>query len=400
MRFVLTFVVFVACQAAAAQTVPPGEGFEWEVLGDPPLDTYFLTVAPDGAYWGSGGTLEYPQAIYYYDEIHNVWADTTSKSNDADALAFLGPDTLLIAYNLDVQRSLDGGQTWEETSRAGGEYLLHIAPLGLPLSGGRIFVDLPGTDGLAYSTDRGRRFRPATYDPALFGTDVIRVWTTLVLTAGPHAGRVLQGGIDGIAYSDDGGESFRPSALWEIYRYGCGEIIEAEGQDGQHRLFAVVGDATQPYYRVSHSDDGGETWSELVPLPEVQDGIGNRGELVWLGPVGQPRSTLAVLPRGYIYRTDDGGETWALIGRAPVARSSEVVWEALIDPEGRLVVAAPHNAGTIVNGVFRTANPLPVVAAPEPPEASGVVLQHRAQPGLWRGAGAARAQPRQRPTSE
>ena len=134
-------------------------------------------------------------------------------------------------------------------------------PSGSPSPAAAIFIaeaDIHGL-GLAYSTDRGRRFRPSVYDPALFGDESIRVWVVAALTRGPHAGRVLQGGINGLAYSDDGGESFRPSALWARARYGCGEIVEGEGPEGQPRLFAVVTDTTLPYENVTHSDDGGAT---------------------------------------------------------------------------------------------------------------------------------------------
>ena len=116
---------------------------------------------------------------------------------------------------------------------------------------------------------------------------------------------------------------------------------------------------------------------------------------MWLGPVGQPRSVLAVLPRGHVWRSDDAGEAWALVGRAPVAQTSAVVWEALLDGEGRLIVVAPHN-GSPVNGVFRTAAPIPVAAEAEPPEASGASAAHRAQsrPLAWRRFGS--RWPRQR----
>ena len=389
MRFCLLCLIAFAVLStpAAAQPLEPGDGFEWERLGDPAFDTYFLTVAPDGVLWGGGNSIDYDDGIYYYSESEG-WRDTTNVPNDPDALAFLGPDTLLAAVNIGIHRSVDGGETWRETAPIGHERILHVAPLGLPRSGGRIFADAARhTDGLAYSTDRGRRFTPSTYDSTLFGTDDIRSVTALAITRGPHAGRVVEGAMHGIAYSDDGGESFRPSSLWHLYRFRSGEIIEGEGPDGQHRLFALHTDATQHHDRVIHSDDGGETWSEPTPLPEVQDGVGSFPSLVWLGPAGQPQSVLAILPRGHIYRTDDGGGTWHLTGRAPVPFTSSAVQDALVDAGGRLVVAAPHSGGA-VNGVFRTVNPVAVASAPAPPETPDLGV--RIEPNPTTGSTAAR----------
>ncbi|MEM1055676.1 MAG: T9SS type A sorting domain-containing protein [Bacteroidota bacterium] len=378
----LTLLLFVlSAVPGLAQDLPPGAGFTWERLGTPPFDAEFFTHAPDGSLWSSGVSIDYDDAIYVYDEVANTWRDTTSIPNDAEALVFLSPDTLLVHYRSDVHRSVDGGRTWEETYNARGEDLLVVAPLGLPRSGGRLFTGghdrrvSRHTYGLAYSTDRGRSFIESVYDPALFGTDAIRAWTMAILTRGPHSGRVLHGGLGGIAISDDGGESFRPSGLWEIdargySRFGVRRITEGEGPDGQPRVFALYGNNEVPHLGVSYSDDGGDTWGPRVPLPDVLGGIGSPGALVWLGAAGQPRSMLVLLSAGYIYRTDDGGETWSLAGRAPVPDPDRIrLRNAFVDAEGRLVVSLPH-LGTEVHGVYRTVNPLPVANAAEVPESA------------------------------
>ncbi|HIG75944.1 MAG TPA: T9SS type A sorting domain-containing protein, partial [Bacteroidetes bacterium] len=383
----------------ASGGLPPGEGFDWERLGTPAFDADYLTFAPDGSLWSAGVSIHYASATYVYDDAADTWRDTTSLTSAPDDLAFLGPDTLLVRFNNDINRSVDGGETWEDTYDAGGEELLHVVPLGVRRSGGRVFTTARHryTNGLAYSTDRGRRFTESVYDSSLFGTRDIRAWTALAVTRGPHAGRVLMGGIHGIATSDDGGESFRPSALWSLYHYGTGEIAEGEGPDGQPRLFSIMTDTTHPYKLATHSDDGGETWSAPVSLPEPQDGVGDRGGLVWLGPAGQPRSVLAILPRGHIYRTDDGGGSWSLVGRAPVPEGYDRVREAVLDAEGRLIVSAARN-GTVVNGVFRTVEPVPVASASAPPTVPDLSLAVEPNPSTsrtavrWRqaSAGAAR----------
>lgn len=367
----LTACLLSVAGSAQDLPLPAGDGFTWERLGTPPFDANFLTVAPDGSLWSGGVSIEHESAMYVYDEDADTWRDTTALPGAPDNLAFLGPDTLLVRYANSVRLSADSGQTWEVTYRSGGQEILLVAPLGLPHSGGRVLArgndrHNPHTEGLAYSTDRGASFTESVYDPALFGTDDIRAWTALVVTRGPHAGRVLMGGIHGIAYSDDGGESFQPSSLWALYRYGAGEIAEGEGPEGQPRLFAITTDATRAYEHVTYSDDGGATWSELVTIPEPRDGVGDDGELVWLGPAGQPRSVLAVLPRGHIYRTDDGGGSWSVAGRAPFDSSAVRVTEAYVDEVGRLVVSTPHLAGP-VHGVFRTVEPLPVASTTEVP---------------------------------
>ena len=302
----------------AAQMLPPGAGFEWEPLGVPSFDGRLLAVSWEGEYWSAGSDLDHPSGNYRYDEPTDTWMRVTSLLTESKSIAFLGPDTLLVQDFPRIKRSDDGGETWRGEYRAGSNRVLYAVPLSLPVSGGLVLTDIRGgTDGLAYSLDRGRTFAPGAYDPALFGTDDIRAWTVRAVTRGGHAGRLVQGGIHGVALSDDGGRTWRPSGLWELFRYGVIEVGEVVGPEGQPRLLAELGDSTLPHGRVAYSDDGGETWSTPVALPDAQDGgVGYGGGLfVPLAPVGLPRSVVAVMARGYVYRTDDGGRRGRSSGR-------------------------------------------------------------------------------------
>ena len=122
----------VHSRPVVAQDLPPGSGFEWETLGalrSTPSSSRWLPTARTGA---AECTLEYPSEFIGTTNPQTFGTRRQRVETVADGLAFLGPDTLLAHYARDVKRSLDGGQTWEETYRAGGEYLLHVAPLGLP----------------------------------------------------------------------------------------------------------------------------------------------------------------------------------------------------------------------------------------------------------------------------
>ena len=256
-----------------------------------------------------------------------------------------------------------------------------------------------GAPGLGGARDRGRslparRGRGARLQhgpgadvyrggvqPHAFGTDDIRSSAVLAVTLGAHRGRLLHGGLHGVALSDDGGATWRPSGLWQTTRYWVDAFGKTKGPEGQPRLLASLRDFWLPHGRVAYSDDEGETWSTPMALPDASDGgVGyGLGRFVSLAPVGLPQSALAAMARGYIYRTDDGGETWTLIGRAPIPYSITWVRDALLDEQGRLVVAVPGDGLNRRNGVFRTATPIPV-AAEEPLETFGASLRIEPNP--------------------
>ena len=234
------------------------------------------------------------------------------------------------------------------------------------------------------SADRGATFTNGTYDPALFGTDDIRAWTVRAGDAGAARGAArARGHPRDCALRRRGPDVEAEWDLGAVPLRLVDEVGEIEGPEGQPRLLASEpGTPRSHTARVAYSDDGGETWSTPLALPDAQDGgVGYGGGMfVSLAPIGLPRSSLAVMARGYIYRTDDGGESWALVGRAPVPHEVTYARDVLLDEAGRLVVAAPGGNVDRRGGVFRTANPISVAAEVAPPEASGAVLRIEPNP--------------------
>ena len=117
-------------------------------------------------------------------------------------------------------------------------------------------------------------------------------------------------------------------------RGGRGAGRAAEAARGARGLHAPDG-------RVAYSDDGARRGARRWRSGAQEATSATEEGCRPASAVGLPRSVVAVMARGYVYRTDDGGETWALAGEVPVPYTITYVKGALLDVEGRLVVAAP-----------------------------------------------------------
>src|SRR5690606_1612443 len=116
---ILTFVVgagaALPAPAAHAQDLPaPGDGFEWERVGDVPIDVFDLTFGPDATLWATGD--DGPHRLDLSGGAPGTWV-LLSDHPFVRAIVPLGRgpegDTLVATTAFRTQRSVDGGVTWE-----------------------------------------------------------------------------------------------------------------------------------------------------------------------------------------------------------------------------------------------------------------------------------------------
>src|SRR5690606_21258721 len=160
------FLAVVLAPFARAQDLPePGDGFDWERVGDRPINAYDLAFGPDGTLYANGN-----HGIYRLDlsgGFPGAWEHRYEGGVFSGALVALGgdgpdgpgPDTLLATTSTGVVRSADGGYTWEGvyTNLALQRGPLYEVPLGLPHAGRLLVASY--RDG-AYSDDRGDTWTP------------------------------------------------------------------------------------------------------------------------------------------------------------------------------------------------------------------------------------------------
>ena len=404
MRSLLLFLTLAALAvslggSASAQPAgggpAPGEGFNWETVGDRPVNAFDLLFDADGRLWAGGqepiARLDDP------DHPDGAWVGF-NELRVADAVLVLGRGDTLFTGSGRLRWSTDGGATWSEVHDGGGYILREVLPTpGLPadLRPGHLLA--AGRDGVARSADRG-----ATWARLQGLPDNAWPHAMLLLPEGhPHAGRLLAGtlrfGVFVGAPGEDGALALERTAESDPWTTGgrAVEHLAALPADGPYagRILATGFYNQQADRRAFYSDDGGETWAESASrLPEPADGIPGDAFLAVVGP----GSAFAVGGRGIIYRTDDGGGSWRVVGRAPVTESGMTVRELVVGPEGRLYVGLSL-AGPARAWVVRTAETV-VASAATPPAAPDLSLAVEPNPSTrqtaarWRqaSAGAAR----------
>ena len=355
----------LAASLAAPVLAQPG-ALAWEHVGDRPFDLANLALGPDGYLYAAekNGLVRLPPP-YGPDA---AWEPIERYQNDP--VLTLGPDTVF-TYRAGVERSTDGGRTFERTF---GGFLVQdmvVMPPGVPHAG-RVVAGGSGAFGVV-SDDRGATWTEGT-PPEGQNPEVTDL---AVVTAGPRAGRIVASAYWGAATSDDGGLTWTASELWGVYRYRADGLtaLDVVAPDGTPRLALATIDVSRPgsgpggdvYVYVS--DDGGTSWRETAAL---DPGHGNPG-------VGYPAAAgvvslgggraVVVMRRGQVYGTDDGGETWALWGTTPPLGDeyAESIWWAWAGPGGRLYVGLNRN-GPSSTWTWRTTAALAVAAegAPAP----------------------------------
>lgn len=152
----------------------------------------------------------------------------------------------------------------------------------------------------------------------------------VLLTHGAHKGRQVAVFNEALkfgnwhvtaAYSDDHGKSWKIGSGRSASGHGINEVSSVETDNGGvlvvSRNFGGPGGGVK---RVTRSDDGGDTWSEVIyhselPCVGCQNGLtrysfsddaklGNRSRILFSGPKGPGRSN------GIIKMSYDDGETW------------------------------------------------------------------------------------------
>jgi photosystem II stability/assembly factor-like uncharacterized protein len=365
--------------AARGGLPAPGDGFDWERVGDVPIDTEDLAFGRDSTLWATGD--DGPYRLDLSGGLPGTWVLLHESGTFNGPLLVLGgdgpdgpePDTL-VSGGGPVKRSTDGGLTWTTVYLASLDALYEVPP-GYPYAG-RILTG--EYDAIAYSDDRAASFTDAVV-PGAPGTYGGADDFVALPPGSSHPGRILAAGRWGVNVSDDGGATFRESALWQVLYYvgeavgvveqpgpaqrapGVGHVNVVEGAGGVTPLMAGRVNA-QADARAWTSTDGGETWGpgDGMHLAEGPPNAGTAKALLALGG----SSALVILRGGTVYRTDDAGATWAPVGRAPEISTAITATSAALHPDGRLYVGL-HAAGTEDGWVYRTAAPVTVAVTTE-----------------------------------
>ena len=178
----------------------------------------------------------------------------------------------------------------------------------------------------------------------------------LVIPPSPSfpGGRLVATGFGGIAYSDDDGRTWYPTTLYgDLAFVAWGSARLTGGQyDGQ--LLAVVEGEGGFFYT---STDGAE-WNAVADVPTANR-HGTR-----LAPVpGGGVYAYDTVPAGApVWYSENGGATWEDVGPVWTAWPATVE-EIVVGLDGRLYAACSGTFAGHDGGVFRTVEPVIVVAA-------------------------------------
>ena len=371
--------------AALAQPFPaPGTGaWTWQTLGEEPVNARELVFNE------AGDLLAMDSDLYRYDFATGQWSlndDIPNIVGNIRSALTLGGDTLIAARFL--SRSLDGGLTWEypcydtdasertcdRLSVDATSHAIHEVTSG-PWAG-RLLAGM-----VLYSDDRGASWTTG----AVLANETN--WGFKMHDFAPlPSGRILGAGDYGAGVSDDGGASWDATDLFAPYGFE-GEAIAAWATPGSVQAHTAGGpapacglaDATlcegaviltsgpdpgvAGHGEAWWTNDGGRSWTFGGDLVQIVDGPGvvKAAMLTELDRTGSSASGgglgrgLAVLGRGFVFRTLDGGASWETIARAPTftPQAVQIATSAEVGPDGRLYVTPKWN-GTADEYVFVT----------------------------------------------
>src|SRR5690606_22846876 len=275
----------------------------------------------------------------------------------------------------DVDRSTDGGQTWERDVFDGVTTLFQST---VPALGGAVY-------GCSYPCWR-------SFDDGAEGS-----WEPLGWPGGETAslgevrggaqlpdGRLLAGLWNGLVYSDDAGQTWEPSSLW-----GPGAVVvnglafdAVAGHPYGGVAYAAVRDFAYGRPAVYRSDDGGQTW---VLVRRFEGGDFGLADPSWVVVGVDDRAGGALYAGieqtaggpdlGTVAASFDGGQTWAAVADTASGWGGYAAKVLSVGRDGRLYAATDR-------GVYRTVEAVPVSSepGPEPGEETGVRLEVHPNP--------------------
>ena len=164
--------------------------------------------------------------------------------------------------------------------------------------------------------------------------------------------------------SDDGGETFSKME----FSFGADErntellAVSPVSPDTVYMRVVASGDAPTKFDRLVRSEDGGETWTTLLEVPNLQGfAISDNGDELWVA--GQRRPALpgmdgqpVPLPQG-LWHSDDSGETFAHIDTnlslSCLNLDRDVLWACASDAADGFAVGRSTDGGETFEAVMR-----------------------------------------------
>ena len=280
-----------------------------------------------------------------------------------------------IAGSTNVDRSTDGGRTWQREVagvNVGSSFLFESTLPSLRDRQGRRPV-FAGVRAIHRSYGDGA---PGTWEtlaeaPDGVGGEVVALGEVPPSPALP-AGRLLAGVWNGVTYSDDGGATWTPAAGAYGYARFIGYDFAFVAEPGHPYGGAVLAgvddlefgrDSSATVYR---SDDGGASWARAHRFSPAALGLDDANRTVFaVTPDGAVWAAVEHLlggnsrhRPGAIVRSLDGGRTW---DRADAGFGGHGVYSLHVGRDGRLWAAT-------VQGVWHTTGPAWAVARDAEPE--------------------------------
>ncbi|MCA9752657.1 MAG: hypothetical protein KC591_10735 [Gemmatimonadetes bacterium] len=274
--------------AVSAGSVGPADAAWTQLSGPHP---------PAAAAFGTHGSLAFLGTndadagdVFRSTDDGHTWSNVGIPNGGVTEFLSVGNALLFGSYLAGVYRSTDDGDTW---ARADAGFAPFATPAALAAVDGQ--TALAGTDdfslGALYrSTDTGATWAPIDGAPAIRCRDLLVLGTTVL--AGGEAIGVLRSTDAGVTWAESNAGLPATRHVDRFVQHGA-SIFAA-----MRTPFAVA---------VSHSEDGGVTWSAAITsgLPsasQVTAFFESAGAL-WLG-------TLTTAGESGLYRSTDDGATW------------------------------------------------------------------------------------------
>ncbi|MEO1571743.1 MAG: T9SS type A sorting domain-containing protein [Bacteroidota bacterium] len=348
----------------------------WEFIGPAPLPVDAIVLkngtTPDGSadtlYATGSGSVELRRIT-----SDDTWSESLKgRALTPDLLGLTAEGYLLTHANAIIDRSTDGGQTWElEVYRE--NRVSCFLQTTLPVFAGAVLA-CRRIAALLRSDDAGATWTTAPITPISGeGTGSLWEFAEVPVSEALPAGRLLAATNLGVLYSDDGAVTWQTSDLWRR-----GETYFLARHDDPAHAFGGPIYASAPAVTVEAppslwaSEDGGATWEQRTVFDMASYGfrepytrspvVAGADGSVWmsLNQVG-PNPNVGVM-----VRSSDGGHTWQTVGDTPEGDPGEgdgwggfAANDLLIDRKGVLWAATER-------GVYRTTTSVVVVTAEEP----------------------------------